>query len=61
VRDIRFTDPYASVTIRMCERHFSSYRAQMDGAAGGGTSYSFIKTNKRGCELCKKKNKDEDR
>lgn len=54
MKDIEFVDPYGSVKIRMCEKHFDSYRSRMDAAARGGTSYIFKKTNKRGCELCKK-------
>ena len=61
MKEIKLSDPYRSLTIRMCEKHFSSYRPQMDKAMSGGTSYAFISTNKRGCELCRKKKNEKGR
>jgi|TARA_R110002020_G_scaffold67820_1_gene177897 hypothetical protein len=57
MREVKLSDPYATVVIRMCEKHFANYRRHMDDAYQGGTSYSYKRTNKRGCELCKKEKK----
>jgi len=54
MRDVKLIDPYGSMTIRMCEKHFSQYKGKLARAMEGGTSYTFSTTNKRGCEICKK-------
>ena len=54
MKDVTISDRFTKMTLRMCERHFRMYRARLDKAMEGGTSYSFIPTNKRGCDICKK-------
>ena len=55
MKEVNIKDTYTSMKLLMCEKHFSFYQPHMDKAARGGTSYSFKKTNRRGCELCKRK------
>jgi len=54
MKDINLTDPYGSKKIRMCEKHVRQYRSHLDAASRGGTSYTLVSTNKRGCEICKR-------
>ena len=58
MKDVMLKDPYRTMTIRMCEKHFSRYRSQLDRAMSGGTAYTFVSTDKRGCEICKKERGD---
>jgi len=57
MKEVVLVDPYGSMTIRMCNKHFLSYKSQMDSAYGGGTAYTFVPTHKRGCEICKRRKK----
>ena len=59
MKDIRIADKFSELNIRMCEKHFQSYRIHMMNAAAGGTSYSFQSTSGRGCDICKKERDNE--
>lgn len=54
MKDVTIADRFKKITIRMCEKHFKSYRDKLDRAMEGGTSYSFKQTSGRGCDICKR-------
>jgi len=54
MKDVTISDMFTKMTVRVCERHFKQLRVRLDKAMEMGTSYSFVPTNKRGCEICEK-------
>jgi len=54
MKDVTISDMFTKMTVRVCERHFKQLRVRLDKAMEMGASYSFVPTNKRGCEICEK-------